>query len=80
MFLLLASKFDEIDDNIPLIDELCKAYKVVVDSLCLYLDGQPKEPYLKIREIKSCELEVLNELDWDLNSITPLHFTHMYLY
>ena len=78
--MLLASKFDEIDDNIPLIDELCKAYKVVVDSLSLSLERQPREPYLKIREIKICEMEVLNELEWDLNSITPLHFTHMFLY
>lgn len=31
--LLLASKFDEIDDNIPLIEELCKGHSLVRDSL-----------------------------------------------
>ena len=31
--LLLASKFDEIDDNIPLIEELCRAHTLVRDSL-----------------------------------------------
>jgi len=31
--LLLASKFDEIDDNIPMIDEFCKAHTLVKDSL-----------------------------------------------
>ena len=31
--LLLASKFDEIDDNIPLIEEFCKAHTLVRDSL-----------------------------------------------
>jgi len=30
---LLASKFDEIDDNIPLIEEFCKAHTLVRDSL-----------------------------------------------
>ena len=31
--LLLASKFDEIDDNIPLMEEFCKAHNLVRDSL-----------------------------------------------
>lgn len=31
--ILLASKFDEIDDNIPLIDEFCRAHTLVSDSL-----------------------------------------------
>ena len=31
--LLLASKFDEIDDNIPLIQELSKGHSLVRDSL-----------------------------------------------
>ena len=30
--LLLASKFDEIDDNIPLMEEFCKAHTLVRDS------------------------------------------------
>ena len=61
-FLLLASKFDEIDDNIPLIEELCKAYKVVRDSLNITLDKYVHEPMLKIKEVKDCEMSVLNEL------------------
>ena len=31
--LLLASKFDELDDNIPLIEEFCKAQTLVRDSI-----------------------------------------------
>ena len=31
--ILLASKFDEIDDNIPMIDEFCKAHMLVKDSV-----------------------------------------------
>lgn len=31
--ILLASKFDEIDDNIPLIDEFCRAHALVRDSV-----------------------------------------------
>ena len=31
--LLLASKFQEIDDNIPLIEEFCKGLNLVRDSL-----------------------------------------------
>ena len=31
--LLLASKFNEIDDNIPLIEEYCKGHGLVRDSL-----------------------------------------------
>ena len=31
--LLLASKFDEIDDNIPMIEEFSKAHELVRDSL-----------------------------------------------
>ena len=31
--LLLASKFNELDDNIPLIEELCKGHGLVRDNL-----------------------------------------------
>jgi len=31
--LLLASKFDEIDDNIPMIEEFCKGHSLVRDSM-----------------------------------------------
>ena len=38
-FLILASKFDEIDDNIPMIEDVCKTYKVVSNSLDLRFDN-----------------------------------------
>ena len=79
-FLLLASKFDEIDDNIPLIEEMCKTYKIVKENLDLRYDKVTSKEMLKIKDIKACELEVLYELDWDLNSITPLHFTMNFIF
>ena len=33
-----------------------------------------------MRDIKQCEFDILKHLEWDLNSITPLHFTLNYIY
>lgn len=58
--LLLAAKFDELDDNIPLIRELQKFYS--------------KTRVISYDEIVKAEQEVLNRLNWDLFKLTPLHF------
>ena len=54
---MLASKFDELDDRIPLIREIQKLAKFEFSY-------------------KECKLEeevVLNQLNWNLNVITPMH-------
>lgn len=58
--LLLASKFDELDDNIPLIREL---QKVNSPSRIIYYD-----------DVIKAEQSVLQRLNWDLFKLTPLHF------
>ena len=86
--LLLASKFDEIDDNIPLIQELCKGHRLVRDSLDSgFLLAQGDRPrlthsrsYPGFRAIQRCELYLLRVLCWDLNTVTPLHFVYNHLY
>ena len=87
--LLLASKFDEIDDNIPLIQEMTKGHSLVRDSLDSgFLLSQTKDrprltknrSYPGFHAIQRCELYFLRVLSWDLNSITPLHFVHNHLY
>ena len=87
--LLLASKFDEIDDNIPLIQELSKGHSLVRDSLDSgFLLSQSKDrprltknrSYPGFHAIQRCELYLLRVLCWDLNTITPLHFVQNHLY
>ena len=58
--LLLASKFDEIDDNIPLIRDLQK--------VCA------KQRVVGYEEMLKAEQAVLFKLNWDLFKITPMHF------
>lgn len=58
--LLLASKFDELDDNIPLIREFQKL-----------VSKQVTIPY---EEVIKCEADVMRRLNWDLFKLTPLHF------
>lgn len=57
--LLLGSKFDELDDNIPLIREFQRAYY--------------KQRDIPYEEVIKCELEVLRILDWDLFKLSHLH-------
>ena len=86
--LLLASKFDEIDDNIPLIEEVCKGHGLVRDSLdsgfLLQTGVRPRlqqcRSYPGIYAVTRCELYLLNILCWDLNTVTPLHLLHNHIY
>lgn len=57
--LLLASKFDELDDNIPLIRDFTRLAK----SKGFTYDDVVKH-----------EIILLRQLDWDLFKQTPLHF------
>ena len=63
-----------------MIEDVCKTYKVVKDSLDLRFDTVRTQDMLKIKDLKACELDVLNNLDWDLNNITPIHFTLNFAY
>jgi hypothetical protein len=56
----MASKFDELDDNIPLIRELQKA--------CA------RQRIISYDEVIKAEVTVLNKLSWDLFKLTPMHF------
>ena len=86
--LLLASKFDEIDDNIPLIEEFCKGHSLVRDSLDSgFLLAQGDRPrltqcrtYPGMHTVQECELYMLRILCWDLNTVTPLHFVLNHLF
>ena len=86
--LLLASKFDEIDDNIPLLDEFCKAHTLVRDSLDAgFLSAKASHSrvaysrsYPGFGALERCELYLLKVLCWDLNTITPMHFVKLHLY
>lgn len=57
--LLIASKYDELDDKIPLIRDFQRATK----------------SYYTESAIKQCELFLLQLFDWKLVIITPIHFT-----
>ena len=87
--LLLASKFDEIDDNIPLIEEFCKAHTLVRDSIergfikTLEKDVERlghNRGYPGFHALQRCEVYLLGVLEWDLNRVTPLHFVQNYLH
>ena len=87
--LLLASKFDEIDDNIPLIEEFGKAHTLVRDSLesgylKTHKNMRPRltccRTYPGVRTVQRCELYLLKILCWDLNTVTTLHFVLNHLY
>ena len=80
--LLLASKFDEIDDNIPLISEFTRAHSIVRDRLEAEFAGKKSKfrSDLTFRDISKCELTLLNILKWSLNTLTPLHFVQNYVY
>ena len=74
--LLLASKFDEIDDNIPLISEFTRAHSIVKDRLEAEFAGKKSKlrTDLSYKDMTKCELTLLNILKWNLNTLTPLHF------
>jgi hypothetical protein len=59
--LSLASKYDELDDNIPDIKSIIKTIERKVVS---------EEDY---EEVKKIELKILTLTDWDLGFVMPLH-------
>jgi hypothetical protein len=60
--LLLASKYDELDDRIPFINDMGKILKKVAS--------------INHAEVLKLETEILFSFNWDLIIITPLHFVY----
>lgn len=58
--LMLASKYDEIDDNIPFI----RNFRAVSSKANFSWD-----------QVTGCETRILNYLNWDLVSLSPENFT-----
>ncbi len=61
--LLLASKYDELDDNIPLIRDFEKLTRFD----------------FKFNEILEEESQLVQLLEWQLQPICPIHFTNLLL-
>ena len=62
--LLLASKYDELDDNIPPLKDFLRAVKSRSSATFEYDD------------VIAYEACLLRRLNWDLMVVTPLHFIH----
>jgi hypothetical protein len=60
--LLLASKFNEVDDNIPLVGDLGKVY------------GRLSGCGLDLEGVRERETEICQLFNWELDTIIPLHF------
>ena len=60
--LLLASKFNEVDDNIPLVGDLGKVY------------GRFGGCGLELEGVRERETEICQLFNWELDTIIPLHF------
>jgi len=64
--LSLAAKYDELDKNIPPIQEYIRA-------------SGSKLPATRVDDLKECEVNVLRILAWNLRIITPLVFVETLL-
>jgi hypothetical protein len=60
--LLLASKYDELDDRIPFINDMSKLLRKVTQ--------------LHHSEVVKTETDLLFAFNWDLMILTPLHFVY----
>jgi Cyclin, N-terminal domain len=71
--LLTSSKFDELDDNIPLSSEIAKAFSSS-NIVMKKLKQQRRSVTLKPKDILQCEFYLLCQLDWNLNLPTVFTF------
>lgn len=60
--LLLAAKYDELDDKIPFINDMARVVKSIVS--------------VKQQDVLKLETKILFAFGWDLMIITPLHFVY----
>lgn len=66
--LLVASKYDELDEYIPLIRDLQRYFQK-------YIPISERIP--SFDEIIECERVVMNYFNWDLMFLIPIHFVKM---
>ena len=69
-FYLIASKHDEIDDNIPLIKDLTRYFIRILPTNV----ASPT-----FNEIVECERELMSFFKWDLMIVTPIIVLNQYL-
>ena len=75
--ILLASKYDEIDDNITTIHDL-----IGYQREWLSVNGHRRELSILVPDfdqIVACEKRLLNFFEWDLKFLLPIHFLRLYL-
>jgi hypothetical protein len=65
---LIASKYDELDENIPLIKDLTRFF-------CRILPAEAPTP--TFTEVVECERELMNFHRWDLMIVTPTVITQL---
>ena len=78
--LFIASKFDELDDKIPILKTLIKTMSTGTTFLSntqqTFRELSPTAAY---DAVVQCEGSLLKELRWDLLLVTPLHFVQAML-
>lgn len=72
--LILASKFDELDDNIPMIAEFHRAFQINQKM------HRTSRRAIKKQDLFACEIYILGVLNWDLNSTSFFSFLQNYVY
>lgn len=78
--LILASKFDELDDNIPLIADFTRAFAGVFPTIAKKYLLTKRTQLLRQRDLLCCEQYTLGLLQWDLNSTTVYIFIQNFMY
>lgn len=68
--LILASKFDELDANIPLVADFAKVFTNSYIGVAKKYKLQKRTVNIKSKTLYSCEPYILNLLEWDLNCAT----------
>lgn len=78
--LVLASKFDEIDDNIPLVADFAKLLTNAFAGVSKKYKLAKRAVSLRSKEIFGCEPYVLGLLEWDLNCSTFYSYIQNYVF
>ena len=73
--MLLASKYDEIDNNITAIRDL-RSY---IKNQLHQLGFKDSNLVPTVEQILQCERRMLHYFDWNLNFMLPLHFVRLML-
>ena len=68
--IILASKHDELDENIPLIKDLSRYFTKILPV---------NRQIPTFNEVIECERELLLFFDWDLMIVIPPHFIRCFL-